>query len=273
MSLSQNKAAQVAHSGKDKLSPMVQFNNVSFTRNHKHILRDIHLTINKGEHWVILGRNGTGKTTILELMNGFHFPSGGQIKVLGQQLGQVDVRALRKSIGYISPSMFEKFNLQDPVWEVVATGASAYLRWYEQVPSDVKEKAHLLLEEVGLQSLANHPLGLLSQGERKKVLIARAMMNDPLLYILDEACAGLDLYEREKLLEDLQTLSAKGTLVYVTHYLEEITPLFTHVALVKDGTLLAKGEKRSILTTTNVQKAYDLPLSITWNHDRPSVHL
>lgn len=117
---------------------------------------------------VILGRNGSGKTTLLEMMTGYMFPSSGKVNVLGHTYGQVDLREVRKEIGYIGPSLMEKLTLRDPVWEVVATGAYAYLRFYQQIPGEIKAKAISLLEDMNLGRLADHPFGTLSQGERKR---------------------------------------------------------------------------------------------------------
>lgn len=147
---------------------VVVMQNISLRREENQILDDVHLRIEPGEHWVILGRNGSGKTTLLEMMNGYMFPSSGRIEVLGNVYGQCDVREVRKEIGYISQTLIEKLTLRDPVWEVVATGAYAFLRFYQTIPDEVKTKAMQLLDEMGFAKLANHPLGTLSQGERKK---------------------------------------------------------------------------------------------------------
>ena len=199
---------------------------------------DVSLEVKEGENWVILGRNGSGKTTILEIMTGYLFPSKGTVEVLGYKYGQCDVREVRKEIGYIGPSLMEKMSLNDPVWEVVATGAYAYLRFYETIPTEIKEKAISMLEDMNLGNMAFHPFGTLSQGERKKAMLARCLMADPKLLIMDEPCAGLDLYEREKMLAEIDKLRQRNvSVVYVTHHVEEIVPLFTHVALIREGKL------------------------------------
>ncbi|MEO2202660.1 ATP-binding cassette domain-containing protein [Paenibacillus pabuli] len=253
---------------------MISMEQVSLRREDNQILDDVHLHIEQGEHWVILGRNGSGKTTLLEMMNGYMFPSQGRIEVLGNLYGQCDVREVRKEIGYISQTLMEKLTLRDPVWEVVATGAFAFLRFYQTIPDEVKTKAMNLLNDMGFAKLANHPLGTLSQGERKKVMLARSLMADPKLLIMDEPCAGLDLYEREKMLAEIDRLRQRNvTVVYVTHHVEEIVPLFTHVALTREGRIAAAGTKHEVLTQDTIKHTYDIPVDIQWDHDRPWIRV
>jgi iron complex transport system ATP-binding protein len=249
---------------------MIHLSNIHFIREGRHILHDVNLHVNPGEHWVILGKNGSGKTTLLEMINGYHFPSSGQVEVMGHRYGTVDLREVRKSIGYISQSLFEKLNPGDPVWEVVATGAFAYLRFYEAISEKVKEQASQLLSRLELSHLQNQPLGTLSQGERKKVMLARSLMSEPKIVILDEPCSGLDLYEREKMLQGVQALAEKNiTVLYVTHHIEEIVPMFTHVALIEQGRIIASGPKRDVLTADHLYKAYQVPITLEWFRDRP----
>jgi iron complex transport system ATP-binding protein len=250
---------------------MIRLSNIDFIRENRQILQDVNLHIREGEHWVLLGRNGSGKTTLLEMVNGYHFPSSGTVEVLGHKYGTIDLRELRKSIGYISQSLFEKLNRADPVWEVVATGAYAYLRFYEAIPEEAISRAHELLAQIGLSHVSGQPLGTLSQGERKKVMLARSLMSEPKVLILDEPCSGLDLYEREKMLESIQQLSGSNgiTVLYVTHHIEEIVPMFTHVALIEQGRLIAAGPKRDVLTPELLKRAYDVDLELEWFRDRP----
>lgn len=253
---------------------MIHLEQIHFVREDRHILDDIHLHISEGENWVILGRNGSGKTTILELLNGYLFPTSGKVEVMGNVYGSVDVREVRKQIGYISQSLFEKLNLSDPVWEVVATGEFAFLRFYEVIPEPVIEKARGLLRKVNLEHVQNQPLGTLSQGERKKVMLARALMSDPSVLIMDEPCSGLDLYEREKLLNDINYLSEQQiSLIYVTHHIEEIMPIFSHVGLLHEGRFIAQGEKQQVLTPENLYTAYEVPVTLNWHHDRPWIRV
>nr|WP_275446188.1 ATP-binding cassette domain-containing protein [Paenibacillus sp. ACRSA] len=253
---------------------IIKMQQVSLKREDLQILDNVDLHIHEGEHWVILGRNGSGKTTLLEMMNGYMFPSHGRIEVLGNLYGQCDVREVRKEIGYISQTLIEKLTPRDPVWEVVATGAYAFLRFYQTIPEEVKEKALKLLDEMGFAKLANHALGTLSQGERKKVMLARSLMADPKLLIMDEPCAGLDLFEREKMLAEIDRLRKRNiTVVYVTHHVEEIVPLFTHVALIRDGRIAAAGPKHDVLTEETIKLTYDIPVEIQWDDGRPWIRV
>lgn len=253
---------------------MISLRHLTLRREDSLILDDVSLEIAKGENWVILGRNGSGKTTILEMINGYLFPSSGSVEVLGNEYGRCDVREVRKQIGYIGPSLMEKLSLRDPVWEVVATGAFAFLRFYQRIPEDVKAKALELLEDMNLGRLAHHPFGTLSQGERKKAMLARCLIADPELLIMDEPCAGLDLYEREKLLAEVDKLRRRDvTVVYVTHHVEEIVPLFTHVALLRGGRLAGAGPKRDVLTDAMIRAAYDVPAEVEWDNGRPWIKI
>ncbi|MEK4978015.1 ABC transporter ATP-binding protein [Bacillus sp. FSL K6-6540] len=249
---------------------MISLQHLSLIRRNRHILNDVSIEMKPGENWVILGRNGSGKTTLLEMMTGYMFPSSGRVEVLGHVYGQCDVREVRKSIGYISQSLLEKLTLSDPVWEVVATGAYAFLRFYQDIPEEARSLAYSLLNEMDFGRLAELPLGTLSQGERKKVMLARSLMSNPKILIMDEPCAGLDLYEREKMLHEIDRLRQRNiTVVYVTHHVEEIVPLFTHVALIKDGRLTAAGRKDEVLNHELIKQTYDIDAQLEWDGGRP----
>ncbi|WP_438445790.1 ABC transporter ATP-binding protein [Gorillibacterium sp. sgz5001074] len=252
---------------------MVSLERIRFVREQRIILDDVNIRMEPGEHWVILGRNGSGKTTLLELITGYQFPTSGKVEVLGNRYGEVDVREVRKHIGYISQSLIERLALKDPVLEVVATGEYAFLRFYQTIEPAVLEKAEGLLRQVGLHHLKDQPLGTLSQGERKKVILARALMLAPELLIMDEMCAGLDLFEREKLLKDIERIGEEHhcMMVYVTHHMEEIMPAFTHVALLEEGKLVAAGPKAEVLTDALLTRAYGIPVEIEWSRGRPWV--
>lgn len=250
---------------------MIKLKDVHFIRNDRPILSDISLELKSGEQWIVLGKNGSGKTTFLELVAGYQFPSKGSIEVNGFRYTECDVREARKRIGYISQTLLEKLTLRDPVLEVVATGEYGYLRFYEPIPSHVEEKAKKMLEQVRLAHLQDHPLGSLSQGERKRLMLARALMSDPTLLILDEPCAGLDLWEREHLLTSIQQMGEQRSIqmIYVTHHIEEVMPFFTHVALIDEGRLVAKGRKEEVLTSDLLTTAFQVPLLVDWYGDRP----
>ncbi|CAI6081335.1 ABC transporter ATP-binding protein [Cohnella sp. JJ-181] len=249
---------------------MIELKNITWRREDRDILNGVDLTVKAGERWVLLGRNGCGKSTLLEMITGYMFPTSGTVDVLGHRFGRVDVREVRKKIGNIGPSLIEKLIGRDPVWEIIVGGMNAYLRIYEEIPEEVKARAREELDRVGLGSRFEQPFGTLSQGERKKALLARTMMADPELLIMDEPCAGLDLYEREKFLDSLETLSKRVQgMLYVTHHIEEIVPLFTHVALMAEGRIIAAGPKREVLTAELLRDAYEVPVQVRWVEDRP----
>lgn len=249
---------------------MISLQNVRFVRNERTIIDHISLEMKKGEHWVLLGRNGSGKTTLLELINGYVFPTSGTVSVLGHRYGSVDLRDIRREIGYMSQSLLDKFVLRDPVWEIVASGKYAWLRVYQKMPREVVDQALDILTDLNISHLRNQPLGTLSQGERKKVLLARSLMQNPKLLIMDEPCSGLDLYEREKFLEDIQNLEGRDLqMIYVTHHSEEIVPVFTHVALIHEGRLIAAGPKEEILTGKNMSRLFSLKVEVDWDKGRP----
>jgi iron complex transport system ATP-binding protein len=253
---------------------LIELKRLTLRRGEREILRGVDLSVGEGERWVLLGRNGCGKTTVLEMITGYLFPTTGTVDVLGNRYGQVDVREVRKQIGYIGPTLIEKLTLRDPVWEIVAGGVNAYLRIYEAVPDEVRNRAQEELDRVGLGHLSEQPFGTLSQGERKKVLLARTMMADPRLIILDEPCAGLDLYEREKFLDALEALTRRNlSMLYVTHHIEEITPIFTHVALMAEGRIVTSGPKRDVLTPEFLRIGYGLNVQVDWQDDRPWIRI
>ncbi|WP_274362231.1 ABC transporter ATP-binding protein [Paenibacillus thermotolerans] len=248
---------------------MIRISDVSFIREEKTILNGVNWNVNAGEQWVLLGANGSGKTTLLEIVNGYQFPSKGKVEVLGHTYGEVDLREVRKEIGYLSQSLFEKLTPRDPLWEAVATGESAFLRFYTEISNELKERAMARLEQVGLIRHAEHPIGTLSQGERKKALLARALMAGPKLLIMDEPCSGLDIYEREKFLEVVNGLGSDATLVYVTHHIEEIIPIFTHVAMIRAGDITAAGGKKEVLTSANMERTFGVAVQLEWEDERP----
>jgi iron complex transport system ATP-binding protein len=262
---------------------LIRLQHIHFRREERQIINDVNIHMGYGEHWVILGRNGSGKSTLLEMINGYLFPSSGHVRVLGNLYGTCDVREVRKSIGYISQSLMDKLTLRDPVWEVVATGEYGYLRFYQEIPEEVRSKARRLLELLNLSHVQDQPLGTLSQGERKKTMLARSLMSDPRILILDEPCSGLDLFEREQFLSGLAGLheagwkgSGIGTdtgIVYVTHHIEEIIPLFTHVCVIEEGTVIAAGPKHEVLTPETLARAFQVQVDLEWTEDRPWIRV
>lgn len=250
---------------------VLDLHDVELTLNQNTILRHIRWSVGPGEHWAVLGANGSGKTSLLRVITGYLWPSGGQVAVLGSRFGQVDLRQLRKRIGLVSSAISELIRRSQTATQIVLSGAFASTALFDATDADQHARAAGLLTQLGCDHLAGHLYGTLSLGEQQRVLIARALMPRPELLLIDEPCAGLDLPGREVLLETIDTLAADNgqtTLVMVTHHIEEITPSFTHVLILKAGQVLAAGPKDEILTDANLKAAFGLTIELDRRHNR-----
>jgi iron complex transport system ATP-binding protein len=210
------------------------------------ILHDVNWRVQRGEHWVILGANGSGKTSLLSALAGYLMPTAGEISLLGETYGQADWRELRKKIGLVSSSVRQMMADDEPALATVASGKYAMIDFWGRMSRTEKAEALSLLRQVECGGLAERPWRVLSQGERQRVLIGRALMARPQVLILDEPCAGLDPAAREHFLQFLQRLGGKRhspTLVLVTHHVEEIMPVFSHVLVLQNGRVLTAGTK------------------------------
>ncbi len=215
------------------------------------ILREVSWEVKRGEHWVILGANGSGKTSLLSALTGYLMPTSGEVVLLGQRYGESDWRELRKRIGLVSSSVRQLMADLEPALETVVSGKQAMIDLWGRVTRTDRIRAKRLLRQVECEYLAERSWLVLSQGERQRVLIARALMANPQLLIFDEPCAGLDPAAREHFLQFLQRLGrqkSSPTLVLVTHHVEEIMPVFSHVLVLKRGRVLAAGHKKTTLT-------------------------
>lgn len=232
---------------------------LSIRRDGTKILRDVSWRVERGQHWVILGANGSGKTSLLSALTGYLMPTGGEILLLGQRYGESDWRDLRKCVGLVSSCVRQMMADDEPALESVVSGRYAMIDLWGRVTRTDRVRARRLLRQVECEHLTTRPWRVLSQGERQRVLIARALMADPQLLILDEPCAGLDPAAREYFLQFLQRLGRREnspTLVLVTHHVEEIMPVFSHVLILKAGRVLAAGRKKSTLTTEALAQAF-----------------
>jgi iron complex transport system ATP-binding protein len=221
---------------------------------------------------VILGPNGAGKTTLLNLVSAGMHPTRGVVHVLGERLGRVDVFELRTRIGLASVAVHDRIPPEETALDVVMTAAwSVVGRYRERYDPQDERRARALLDQFGVDGLADRVYGTLSEGERKRVQIARALMTDPELLLLDEPAAGLDLGGREDLVRRLSELAQAPdapAIVLVTHHVEEIPPGFTHALLLRDGSVVAAGLLADTITSEHLSKTFGLPLKVAYTEGR-----
>lgn len=247
------------------MTVLLDVSKLHVTRGRMAILRDVSWRVTKGEHWAILGANGSGKTTLLKTLTGYMTPTSGELSLLGGRYGACDWRDLRLHVGVVTSAFAAAIPPAELALDTVISGKFAQLDlWHRVSPRDSRTAARWL-RFVGLGPLADREWAYLSQGERQRVLIARALMASPRILILDEPCAGLDPVAREHFLRFLDRLARRRSapaLVLVTHHAEEIVPAFTHALLLRRGRVLASGPRRSILTSTNLSAAFGAPLRL-----------
>ncbi|MFC7492393.1 MULTISPECIES: ABC transporter ATP-binding protein [unclassified Knoellia] len=248
------------------MSDVLALAGVTVVRGGATLLDDVDWEVEEGQRWVILGPNGAGKTTLLQLASGRMHPTLGVAGVLGEVLGAVDVFELRPRIGLASASLAERIPGGERVGDVVVTASYGVVgRWRESYDALDHARAGELLGALGAGHLVDRTYGTLSEGERKRVQIARALMTDPELMLLDEPAAGLDLGGREDLVARLGTIAGDVTapaLILVTHHVEEIPPNFTDVLLLREGRVVAQGPLEITLTAENLSATFGLPLEL-----------
>lgn len=236
------------------------------------LLDSITWAVHEGERWVVLGANGAGKTTLVQLASAQIHPTSGTVEILDETLGAVDVFELRPRIGYTSAAIAEKIPRDELVRDVVVSSAYGVLgRWREVYETLDHDRARDLLVEVGAGKLLDRTFGTLSEGERKRVQIARALMVDPELLILDEPAAGLDLGGREDLVATLSLLATDTlapAIVLVSHHVEEIPPGFTHALLLREARVVAAGPLAEVMTAENLSTTFGMPLHLTVEDNR-----
>jgi iron complex transport system ATP-binding protein len=264
--------ARNGHPSADLTDLVVRMDGVGVRRGATALLGRVDWRVELDEKWVVLGPNGAGKTTLLRLAATELHPTSGTVHVLGELLGRTDVFELRPRIGFSSASLASRVPGDEVVSDLVVSAGYAVLgRWRESYADQDNARATGLLAALGVVGLAGRRFGTLSEGERKRVLIARALMTDPELLLLDEPAAGLDLGGREDLLARLATLAADPdapATVLVTHHVEEIPPGFTHAMLMRDGAVVAQGLLDSVLTEENLAKTFDVDLVLQRSGDR-----
>jgi iron complex transport system ATP-binding protein len=246
---------------------VLEFSDVVVRRNGRDIVAGLDWSVNDDERWVVLGPNGAGKTTILQLADTLMHPTAGTVTILDEQLGRTDVFELRPRIGFASSAMARRIPPEESVLDVVLTAAfSVTGRWRERYDDIDERRALRVLAEWRLDHLADRTFGTLSDGEQKRVQIARAVMTDPELLLLDEPTASLDLGAREELLGLLSGYAQAPTtpaMIMVTHHVEEIPVGFTHVLLLRDGAVVAAGPLAGTLTAENLTATFGAAITLT----------
>lgn len=250
---------------------VLHLQDLTVKRGATEILRGISWRIEHGEHWVILGPNGSGKTSLLSALTGYLTPTSGMVEVLGQRFGETDWRELRKLVGIVSSSVRQRLPDNEEALVTVISGRQAMIDYWGKVTRVERREALEILERLDCAYLAKRPWLVLSQGERQRVLIGRALMAHPRLLILDEPCSGLDPIARENFLTRMESLAqdANGpSLVLVTHHVEEITPSFGNVLLLRDGQAVAAGAVKKLLNSRWLTDAFGHPVRVTQRSGR-----
>jgi len=248
------------------MSAAFELAHVTVLRSGKALLRDVSWRADVGERWVVIGANGAGKSTLMQILGTTMFPTSGEVVILGDRLGEVDVFDLRTRIGFTGTTVADRIPAEETVLDAVMSAAHAVTgRWNEVYEAQDIARADQILGELGIRALEDRTFGTLSEGERKRTLVARALMTDPELLVLDEPGAGLDLGAREDLLASLELLAAvpeSPVLVLVTHHVEEIPRGFTHILMLRDGEVVASGPIEETMTAENLGRTFGMRLHL-----------
>ncbi|WP_067826731.1 ABC transporter ATP-binding protein [Nocardia inohanensis] len=251
---------------------LIDFSDVTVRRSGHTLVGPVTWQVELDERWVVLGPNGAGKTSLLRMAAAEMYPTSGTANLLGETLGKVDMNELRPRIGLSSAAIASRVPVDEKVADLVVSAGYAVMgRWRERYDEIDNDRAVDILESLGAEHLSDRAYGTLSEGERKRVLIARALMTDPELLLLDEPAAGLDLGGREELVERLGDLAADPdapATVLVTHHVEEIPPGFTHGMLLKEGNVVAQGLLEDVLTAENLSEAFHQSITLDRIEDR-----
>lgn len=251
------------------MEEIISLDNVSYIRNGRYILKDINWHVNRGEHWVILGPNGSGKTTTLNMVNGYIFPSQGHVKVLEFEFGHSSIIELRKRIGWVSSALSQFIPTNDYPLHIVLSGKFASLGLWEKVDDDDIARANEILDLLKIRHLAERKYGMLSQGEKQKVLIGRALMNHPDIIIFDEAFNGLDIFARHDMEITINELAEGNiTFILVTHNTDEILPVFGKALLLKDGQVHSQGDIDDMIQYDNLSDFYGANVDVFKHKER-----
>lgn len=243
---------------------MIELKNIYLRIDGKTILKDISWDIRDGENWVLFGRNGAGKTKLLQVITGYSHQSDGEVVRFGEKCPGCDVRQLRKRIGYVSSPLRDMFYKSERLIDVVLSGIYASIGIYDEISNDQIDHAHALLSGVGMDNRADDEFGILSDGEKQKMLMLRAFMADPDLIIFDEVCAGLDLTSREDLLASIKKISEmkKTSIVLMTHHTEEIIDIFGKMFIIHNGSMFFSGDIADGLTDENMSAIFQRKVKV-----------
>jgi iron complex transport system ATP-binding protein len=256
----------------DRPHAALRFSAVDVVRGEAPILRDVDWVVDTDDRWAILGPNGSGKTTLLQLASGYLHPTRGTVEILGHQLGRVDVRRLRERIGVVSAAVAKMLVANVSARDVVMSARHAALEpWWHTYTAEDQAQAEQLLRDCGFAAISGRPFGVLSEGERQQVLLARTLMGNPDLLLLDEPAAGLDVGGRERFVAGLSRLAADPEappVVLVTHHLEEIPAHFSHILLLREGRVVAAGPIGEALSSESLSACFGLPLRLAGDAGR-----
>ncbi|HEY1787850.1 MAG TPA: ATP-binding cassette domain-containing protein [Verrucomicrobiae bacterium] len=253
------------------MKPVLEIMNLKIQRGSVTILDGVNWRVEHGQHWAILGANGSGKTSLLSALTGYLMPTAGEIVLLGKKYGKTDWRELRKKIGIVSSSVRQMMADDEPALETVVSGKFAMIDFWGTLSRADKSRGLKILRQIECLHLADREWRVLSQGERQRILIGRALMAKPRVLILDEPCAGLDPAAREHFLQFLQRLGSSRNppaLVLVTHHVEEIMPVFSRALILREGSVLAAGGKVETLTVKNLSAAFGEKLKLRFKRGR-----
>lgn len=249
----------------EKSTPLVQIRDLEVHRGNRKILRGVDWTIRPGEHWVVLGPNGCGKTSLLKALTGYFTPTSGEIHLLDGTFGETDWRELRKKTGLVSASIAQMMAPEDTTEDIVTGGAFSMIGCWGRIPAKIRTSARQWLRRCEAASLIGRPWIILSQGERQRVLIARALIAQPSILLLDEPCAGLDPVARNHFLQFLNRLSSSPdtpSITLITHHVEEILPFYTHALLLSKGRVIASGPVKKTLSSPLLGKTFGEPVRL-----------
>ncbi|UJR78285.1 ABC transporter ATP-binding protein [Sandaracinus amylolyticus] len=246
------------------MAAVLEMNVARWEREGRVVLDGVRLTIERGEHWVILGPNGAGKSSLLSILTAYEWPTEGVVRVLGETYGRCDMTAMKRRMGIVSATLGAWLRPEDVAEEVAASGLYALIGPWRTYDDEDRRRGREALARLRAQALAGRPYGRLSQGERQRVLIARALVGAPDLLVLDEPCVSLDPSARERFLDDVERLVDEGgpTTLVVTHHVEEIPRFVTHALVLREGRVVASGPIDRALTSATLSEAFGAPCTL-----------